>query len=333
MQRPSRPTVSPEPILNLALGFMASKHLFAASEIGLFEQLALGPSTLDELAARTGVPRRTLRIVADALVALGLLDCDADHYENGAAAQAYLSGHGADDLRPLLARWDRVSYPAWRQLAASVRSGQAPTGTGQLSVDDERIVAAGVEALTAGPARALASSYDFSQHRRLLYLGSGTGAFLVSVLAEWPELGATRLELPAAAPLAGRRLDGESASTRVEVVRGDFFTEPIPGGHDVVLLANIVHRFSPERNRTLLRRTREVVTPGARLLLVDIWTDQTRTRPLAAALLAGELLVLAGEGELYREREVRGWLYTCGWQPIERTPLAGAWSLLVAEAL
>src|SRR5215471_6882649 len=133
------------PILELALGFMASKQLFVASEIRLFEHLAPGPSTLDALAARMGVPRRTLRIIADAMVTLGLLDCDADRYENGAAAQAYLSGQTARDLRPLLALWDRITYPALRQLAASVRSGQAAQEA--FSEEEQRIYSAGVEAL------------------------------------------------------------------------------------------------------------------------------------------------------------------------------------------
>ena len=45
----------PKPILSLASGFMAAKHLFAASELGLFEALADAPATLDSLAARTGL--------------------------------------------------------------------------------------------------------------------------------------------------------------------------------------------------------------------------------------------------------------------------------------
>src|SRR5215467_3250931 len=120
-ERLVRLNASAESILTLALGFMASKHIFVASEIGLFAHLASGPSTLDELAARIAVPRRTLRMVADAMVALGLLNCEADRYENSEPAQTYLSGQRANDLRPLLAVWDRVSYPAWQQLAASVR--------------------------------------------------------------------------------------------------------------------------------------------------------------------------------------------------------------------
>jgi hypothetical protein len=32
------PAITPEPIMKVAMGFMASKHLFAASEIGLYCQ-------------------------------------------------------------------------------------------------------------------------------------------------------------------------------------------------------------------------------------------------------------------------------------------------------
>ena len=49
--------VTPEPIMRIAMGFMAAKHLFVASAIGIFEKLAEGPATAHELAS--GVPVRT----------------------------------------------------------------------------------------------------------------------------------------------------------------------------------------------------------------------------------------------------------------------------------
>ena len=51
--------ITPDPIMRIALGYMAAKHLFVASAIGLFEGLTGGPATLDELAQKCGVPRRT----------------------------------------------------------------------------------------------------------------------------------------------------------------------------------------------------------------------------------------------------------------------------------
>jgi hypothetical protein len=93
-----------------------------------------------------------------------------------------------------------------------------------------------------------------------------------------------------------------------------------------------VHVFSPAQNLDLLRRARRCVSEGARLLLVDFWTDPTHTQPPAAALLAGEFLLWGGEGDIYSAEEARGWLGATGWRMLEHTPLAGPASLIVAEA-
>jgi hypothetical protein len=76
-------TVTPDAIFQATTGFMAAKHLFVASEVGLFAHLAPGPTTLDTLAQRTGVPQRTLRILANAMVALGFVEKHGEHYQNG----------------------------------------------------------------------------------------------------------------------------------------------------------------------------------------------------------------------------------------------------------
>ena len=54
--------VKPDTIFQVGCGFMASKLLFVANEVGIFEQLADSPATLDELTQRIGMPGRTMRI-------------------------------------------------------------------------------------------------------------------------------------------------------------------------------------------------------------------------------------------------------------------------------
>ena len=133
----------------------------------------------------------------------------------------------------------------------------------------------------------------------------------------------TLFEIPTVAALARKRVVHTPLEESVEIVTGDFFHDPIPAGHDVVLLANILHNFSPEHNLVLLRRIRSGVSDGTRLLLVDFWTDPTHTQPTFAALMAGEFLVHSGEGAAYSEEEGRRWLHESHWQPLERIPLAG----------
>src|SRR5215208_5126925 len=197
--------VTPEPIFQIASGFMAAKHLFVANAVGLFEQLADGPATVDELAERTGIARRRLRILADAMVALGLLAREGDRYQNGAVAATFLSGATLADLRPFLRFWDRLSFPTWTNFEAAVRTGEGQS-TLSLPAEEQRIFSEGVEAIQAGPAQALPDAYDFSRHRRLLDVGGGTGSWLSAILRRHPNLQATLFELPAAAALARERL-------------------------------------------------------------------------------------------------------------------------------
>ncbi len=323
--------VTPDSIFQVASGFMASKHLYVANEVGLFEQLAEGAITLDELSKRTGVPRRTIRILVDAMVALGFVDRQGDRYQNGPVAATYLSGRTPADLRPFLRFWNRISYPSWLHLEESIRTGQAAVG--HLSEELVKIFSEGVEASTAGTAMALATTYDFSQHQRVLDLGGGTGSFLLAVLRNYSHLETTLFEQPDVAAVARQHLVGIPVADQVKIVEGDFFKDPIPDGHDAVIVANVIHLFVPQHNLALLKRLRECVPDGARLLLVDFWTDPTHTQPTFAALMAGEFQMFTGEGDVYSEEEVHEWLQQAGWRPLEHKPLAGPASLIVAEAV
>ncbi|HEY7229188.1 MAG TPA: methyltransferase dimerization domain-containing protein, partial [Pseudolabrys sp.] len=91
---------TPEPIMKIAMGFMAAKHLFVASEVGLFEALAAGSADLAMLSRKTGVPARTLRVLAAAMASVGLIEQDGSKYKNSAAAAAFLAGVPGIDLRP-----------------------------------------------------------------------------------------------------------------------------------------------------------------------------------------------------------------------------------------
>ena len=329
---PSMPNVAPTPIFQIATGFMAAKQLFVANEIGLFEQLANSPATLDELADRTGIHSRPLRIVADAMVALGFVQRKGALYENCPVATAFLAGTGTTDLRPALHYWNRLNYPRWMKLEDAVRTDQAVFGDFAFSAEDQRLYTEGVEAITSGAAAALARQYDFSCHRRVVDVGGGAGTFLTMILRQNGALEATLFDLPSVTAMAGQRLAQQPLTADIRIVEGDFFHDPIPEGHDVALLANIVHNFSPEKNRALLRKVRTAMAPGARLLLVDFWTDPTHTEPLFAALMAGAFLLVSGEGRVYSADEGRDWLEGTGWKSLDHRPLAGPSSLLVAEA-
>jgi SAM-dependent methyltransferase len=326
----TQPQVTPEKIFEVLMGFMASKHLFVANELGLFTALADGPATLEQLAERIGVPARTLRIVADAMVALGFVEREDGAYRNGGAAAAFLSGHGPMNLAPALRFMNTIGYPLWEGLERAVRT-DGPARS-ELTAEQQRVFSEGVQALTAGPSRALATAYDFGRHRRVLDVAGGTGSFLVAILSAHPGLEGTLFELPEVAEIAKRSLAASPIADRVSVTAGNAMENDLPTGYDVVLLANIIHYFRPEQIVKLLEQVGAAVEPGARLLVVDWWTDPTHTQPLPAALMAGEFLANVG-GDVYSEHEMRAWLLEAGWRPLETLALAGPQSAIIADAL
>ena len=325
--------VTPDPIMKIAMGFMAAKHLFVANEIGLFEGLAAGPASIAELAKKTTIPPRTLAIVANAMVSLGLVELQGDLYRNSDAAATFLAGRTGPDLRPMLHFWNRISYPTWQKLDEAVRTGEGQAQFGRFNKDEQQIFSAGVESFTAPTAAALAASYDFGRHRRVLDVGGGTGSFLVAVLRHHTALHGTLFELPGACAVARQRLAGLPEGKRIEVVEGDVSKDPLPDGHDALIVANTVHVLSAVHNIELFRKLRSGVAVGARLLLADLWTDPTHTKPAAAPLISGEFLVISGEGQAYSEAEAGEWLTQTGWRKLEHRPLVGPNSLLIAEAV
>ena len=120
-QKSQAATVTPELIFQVASGFMAAKHLFVANEVELFEHLADGPATLDELSSSTGIARPKLRILADAMVVLGFVERHGDLYQNTYVTATFLTGRAPADLRPFLRFWNRVSFPAWTNLEKASR--------------------------------------------------------------------------------------------------------------------------------------------------------------------------------------------------------------------
>jgi ubiquinone/menaquinone biosynthesis C-methylase UbiE len=321
----------PEAIVDLAAGFMAAKHLFAASELGLFEVLADAPADLDALAARTGLTRRAARISADAMVALGLLEASDGTYRNSPVAAAFLAGPGPGDLRPFLRFWDKISYPAWTQLADALASGP-PQEIFELGDGLQQVASEGIEAVTAGPAAALPAAFDFGPHQRLLDIGGGTGSWSIAIARHHPHIQAAVLDVPATAERARSNVAAAGLASRISVIAGDAMAGELPAGYGVFLIANLIHYFSPEQSQDLLRRVRRAARPGSALLLADFWTNPARTEPRHAALMAGEFAIHVRTGDVYNADEARAWLDRTGWRFTAHRPLAGPQSLIIAEA-
>ncbi len=100
--------LSPEHIMQVGMGFWASKALLSAIEMELFTQLAGHPQDLETLRARAGLHPRAARDFLDALVALGFLERADGVYRNTPDTDAFLDKHKPSYLGGILGQCSAV---------------------------------------------------------------------------------------------------------------------------------------------------------------------------------------------------------------------------------
>ena len=106
--------------------------------------------------------------------------------------------------------------------------------------------------------------------------GGGIGSFLLAVLRQHTNEQATLFDVPAVAALARQRLAGCPVATRLRIIEGDFFTDPLPEDHDVMLIANVFHNFCPDAIASCLS-----VPAPVRLLGPPVAGHFWTTRPIS----------------------------------------------------
>ena len=176
---------------SMVTAFRTSAALSVAAELGLSDELAAGPRTLDELATAVEADRDTLGRLLRALVAIGVYAEEGGQYSNTELGEGLLSDRPGS-LRPL-ARMsqDPAMWSAWGNLGHSVRTGenafQALHGIDVWTHRQGRpqynaVFNDTMTALSWGIGKAVANAYDFSGFKEVVDVGGGHGILLDAVL-------------------------------------------------------------------------------------------------------------------------------------------------------
>lgn len=319
---------SAEQILDVATGYMGAKQLFAASRIGVFSALANGPKTAGEIAAAVGRSERVVRILADAMNSLGLLERTDQTYANAPAAARFLTDDSDIDLTEFFAFLNAISYEAWLHFDQTVDTGDHVAL--DLEGKDPGMIGRGIHTFQKLHARMLAEHYDFTRHRHLLDLGGQSTQFAIEAMRATPQLESTFVYTPDEDASVQKAVSEAGYADRATIAGADTVTAEPPGEHDVILVQHCIHRFTSDENQQILRHCRDAATPGARLLIVDfVLDDEPRQRALDA-FHGAEYLVIDST-VAYPVADIHDWLAATGWKPVDLVALPGSPRVIVAE--
>lgn len=108
-----------------------------------------------------------------------------------------------------------------------------------------------MDAKDADVARAIVSAYDWGVLGHVVDVGGGDGALLAALLAEYPTLSGTVVDLPETAETARRNLAAAGLGDRARVVAADFFSA-LPVEAEGYLLSSVLSCWGDDEACALL---------------------------------------------------------------------------------
>lgn len=332
---------APDPrvdIIQLGLGFWASKVLLSAVELGVFTELAAEPRDVEALRSALGLHERGARDFLDALVSLGLLEREAGVYRTTAATGQLLDKAKPDDyIGGALERANKRFYLCWENLTEALRTGLRPIEATDhnpfdtLYGDPERMRAflRAMSGVSAAGNAALVDAFPWSQHGTVVDIGCAEGSLVGQLLRRHRRLAGIGFDLPQVGPVFEETAARLDLADRMTFVPGNFFTDPLPTA-DVIVFAHVLHDWDLETKRMLLAKAYDALPEGGVVVVCDALIDDDRRRNTFGLLMSLHMFLMTPGGFDYTGADCRGWLVDAGFRETRVQHLAGPDSMVVA---
>ncbi|XP_072209323.1 acetylserotonin O-methyltransferase isoform X2 [Excalfactoria chinensis] len=250
----------PQIIFQYSNGFLVSKVMFTACELGVFDLLLESgrPLSLDVIAASLGTSIMGMERLLDACVGLKLLAVElrgeGAFYRNTEISNIYLTKSSPKSQYHIMMYYSNTVYLCWHYLADAVREGrnQYERAFGISSKD-------------------LFGAMYRSEEEMLKFLAGQNSI--------WSICGRDVLTAFDLSPF-----------TRIYDLGGDFFKDSIPEA-DLYILSKILHDWDDEKCRQLLAEVYQACRPGGGVLLVESLLSEDRSGPVETQLYSLNMLV------------------------------------------
>jgi len=330
--------LNPDRIMQLALGFMASKTLLSAAELGVFTKLANCPMDGESLSQQLGLHPRGARDFLDALVALGLLERNGQVYSNAPDADRFLDRGKLSYIGGLLEMCSARLYSYWGSLTEGLRTGkpqnEMKSGQGNafdaLYSDPERLQGflRAMTGLSMGSASAMAEKFPWQQYKSFADVGGAQGGVAVQIALKHPHLNGIVFDLPAVKPLSEEYIQSFALAERLRFAAGDFFKDSMPKV-DVIIMGHILHDWDLAEKKKLIAKVYEAIPPGGAFLALDCVIDDDRRKNVTGLLMSLNMLIETPGGFDYCGSDCCAWMREAGFRETRVEHLVGPDSMVV----
>jgi predicted O-methyltransferase YrrM len=337
--------MEPSHILNIGMGFFASKTLLSAMELGLYTKLGKSSLTRQEIEVRLNLHPRASEDFLDTLVSLGLLARDGlgdqAKYRNTAETAAFLDRASLRYLGGILEMANHRLYHSWGSLTEALQTGkpQNEIKTAKNKADlftalyenPQRLeeFMSAMAGIQMGNFMALAEKFDFTKHKSVCDVGGASGACSIAIARKHPLVKCISYDLPQVAPIAKRVVEAAGLSAQVSIQAGDCFSGAYPKA-GVITMGNVLHDWDLAQKKLLIQKAFDILPPGGCLIAIENVIDDERKKNAFGLMMSLNMLIETEGGFDYTGAQFKSWCLEAGFKSTEVMPLTGPASAAIA---
>lgn len=335
--------LNPSKIMQIGMGFWASKIVLTAVSMKLFTHLSGNEMSGVEIKNKLNLHERSLYDFLDALVSLGFLNRTGlkktAKYSNAEDVDLFLDKNKQQYIGGILEMANNRLYPFWNDLEIGLKTGlpQNETKNGSASVfetiyaDPERLrkfifAMAGVQ---MGNFIVFAKTFDFSNHKTLCDIGGSGGHLSIQIVMNNPHMKCVSFDLPPVAPVAAEVVRSMGLLESVSVASGDFFEGELPKA-DVITMGNVLHDWGRNEKKILIGKAYDALPNGGKLVVIENVIDDDRRDNSFGLLMSLNMLIETEAGYDFSKSDFDELAYEVGFSKTESMVLAGPTSAVIA---
>ena len=302
-------------LMGLAGGHVEARIVQTAIGLAIFDALEAADLDAPTLAHNLQLDEQATELLLNALTALDLLEKHSAEFSLTDVSRRHLLSSSPHYLGAMIG-FDAMLWRDWEQLPEAVRTG-LPTRPPNMYQSDARETEVFINAMDSlvrarGDADVLAGVLDWSKVESVLDVGSGPATYPIALCEKFSHLRAAIVDLPGTLKITERFVRTANLSARIELIAGDYRSDPISGSYDAIFLSNIIHGENYERNGRLICKLAANLKPGGRLIVKDHILDDSRSQPPVGAIFSLLMLLTTEGGRCYSFREIESWMNQAG---------------------
>jgi hypothetical protein len=329
---------SPEKLLALGMSFWNAKTLLSAVELGVFDALANGPAELATLTAKLGLHKRSAHDFFDALVAMKMLERDANgRYANTPETEFFLVRGRPSYVGGLLEMANARLYSSWGHLSEALKTGRRQSEHQEesdffaaLYADPKRLrgFLSAMSGVSAGAAQAIADKFSWRDYKTFIDVGAAQGMVPVTVARAHSHLSGGGFDLPQVGPIFEEYVAANGLGDRLQFYPGDFFRDELPNA-DVIVMGHILHDWDLEQKLMLLKKAYDALPQGGALIVYEALIDNDRRENAFGLLMSLNMLIETEGGFDFTGADCEGWMKEAGFSSSRVEHLTGPDSMVV----